>query len=331
MLGKKIKLQNYAVRLIGVVLLAVILLNIDFAKVLTILSKANLWLAGGALLLLIPLIFIKAIRWRLLLETQEIKFSLLDAFLVYFIGLFVGSVTPGRLGDFIKIAYVKEKGESGTKAFTTVLLDRVFDLGFFVLIGYASLIVFLFESGQASLESTLLLIVAPFVLLALFLASKNYFNYLLKKIVVFMTPDGLSVKVKNKYKLFITSFKTLNAGNISAVTSLTLLGWSVYFFQMYLFAIAIGINLPFSYIALVVSLAGFLVLLPISISGIGTRDALFIFMLTPLGVSAEAAVGFSFLILMVYLFSALLGGSFFILKPISPKRLRKQQGEFFES
>jgi len=59
-------------------------------------------------------------------------------------------------------------------------------------------------------------------------------------------------------------------------------------------------------------------LLPISISGIGTRDAVIIAYLGSLGITAEGAFGFSLLItLMFYTSGGLMGLAAWWLKPLS--------------
>ena len=88
-------------RLLGLALLAWLLLRIDINGALAILSRTNLGLALLAGLLLIPLIALKAIRWMMLIDRAWSWLDFYRATLVYFSGLFLGFLTPGRLGEFM--------------------------------------------------------------------------------------------------------------------------------------------------------------------------------------------------------------------------------------
>lgn len=105
-------LLRHAHRFIGIAVLLCILSRIDIARVAADLSRTRIPLFLLALCVLVPVIFLKAVRWNALLRFQRISLGMGDAFLIYWAGVFLGSVTPGRLGDFAKIAYVARLGHS---------------------------------------------------------------------------------------------------------------------------------------------------------------------------------------------------------------------------
>jgi len=75
--------------------------------------------------------------------------------------------------------------------------------------------------------------------------------------------------------------------------------------------------LSYAYAAFCVSIASLLALLPISISGLGVRDATFLALLLPLGVTAELAISYSLLILLVFnVFGGALGAIAWFMKPL---------------
>ena len=79
---------------------------------------------------------------------------------------------------------------------------------------------------------------------------------------------------------------------------LTVLAWSVCFIQYYFLALALGLNLNYFSIFFVVPILFLVSLIPISISGIGTRDAAAILVLSSFGISPELAIAFSLGILI---------------------------------
>ena len=85
---------------------------------------------------------------------------------------------------------------------------------------------------------------------------------------------------------------------------------------MYILAKGVGLNIPFLYFAISVTIAGFITLIPISVSGIGTRDAALILLFTPFLIPKEQIIVFSALILLMSLFTAFVGLICWLIKPI---------------
>ncbi|MCX5752609.1 MAG: lysylphosphatidylglycerol synthase domain-containing protein, partial [Candidatus Krumholzibacteria bacterium] len=79
--------------------------------------------------------------------------------------------------------------------------------------------------------------------------------------------------------------------------------------QCYLIADALDISISFLNIAFCISAANLISLLPISISGIGTRDATMIAMFSMLHLSRESAVSFSIMFLFISNISACVIGA----------------------
>ena len=61
---------------------------------------------------------------------SEIKYSLKDSFLMYCSGLYLGVVTPGRMGEIAKALYLKKDGYSMGKSLVGAVLDRLADFIF---------------------------------------------------------------------------------------------------------------------------------------------------------------------------------------------------------
>ena len=69
-------------------------------------------------------------------------------------------------------------------------------------------------------------------------------------------------------------------------------------------------------------------LLPISISGIGTRDIILIYFLTPLGFSSELSVLFSMLVLLVFFMGcAIIGFIFTFRNPINLNMIKVKKAK----
>jgi uncharacterized membrane protein YbhN (UPF0104 family) len=74
------------------------------------------------------------------------------------------------------------------------------------------------------------------------------------------------------------------------------------------FARAVGVSAPLADLGWVRSVIDLLLILPISIAGVGVRDASLVALLAPLGVPSSTALALSFLLLGVTLMIAITGG-----------------------
>ena len=102
-------------RILGPILLVYMLYRIGLVEILRIVRQTQFLEVFAAVVLVLPLILLKTIRWRGILSAQGIRFSLGAAFLAYFASLFIGFLTPGRLGEFVRTLYVQGEvqGKSG--------------------------------------------------------------------------------------------------------------------------------------------------------------------------------------------------------------------------
>ena len=103
--------------------------TIDISFLLEEIYRVNTSLIILALIINIPHLFIKSFRWNFLLKQQKIFINPIETFMAYLSSLYIGYITPGRLGEFVKVIYLKSnRGISLSKGFSSVLIDRIFDL-----------------------------------------------------------------------------------------------------------------------------------------------------------------------------------------------------------
>ncbi len=97
-------------KFIGLAILMIILFKVDLHAVSGHLKQTRFEILFAVLLLCILQIAIRAFRWRRMLARQGINCPLKDAFLYYFSCLYMGLITPGRVGEMIKALYLKQAG-----------------------------------------------------------------------------------------------------------------------------------------------------------------------------------------------------------------------------
>jgi uncharacterized membrane protein YbhN (UPF0104 family) len=283
---------------LGLALLALILWRLDAAQVAAMVRATDPLLFGLAVAGLLPLIWLKTVRWQRILAALGLHYALLPAYLAYFGSLFVGLLTPGRLGEFVKAAHVRaECGATSAQALTSVLADRLFDLAALLVVGLAALVALPSAPLSLSLPPT------PHSRFPTLLTSVGLWGARL------LGPDGWLAQVQ-------VALRRLSPGDLLAAGALTAAAYALYFGQCLLLARALGLTIGFWPVAFAVALGSLVTLLPISISGLGTREAVMIFYLGAAGVEAEAALSFSLLVFATfYLGSGALGWVAWWLKP----------------
>ena len=309
--------------LLGIIIFVVIISKIDFLSALESLLSANLILVLIVILLHIPVLLIKAGKWKVLIKSYDIGISWNKALSSWLIGFFIGIITPGRLGDFTRAYYIKDKISFG-RGTTTVIVDRIIDL--FVLFSLAIFgIIFLFYTRTLDLTylslATIFIILFILFISAIFLfiregLTKKLFKPFFNRFV----PKRYKSKINFTFNEFYRGLYILRDKKRSVLISLTIsyIGFLIVIFQYYILALALGINeLYFSFIFSIIPIIILLDTLPISFSGIGTRDAALIIFLGLVGASPETAVSFSLLVLFSsYFIVGIVGLIFWIRNPI---------------
>jgi uncharacterized membrane protein YbhN (UPF0104 family) len=108
----------------------------------------------------------------------------------------------------------------------------------------------------------------------------------------------------------ILRFRTLGINRLIFVFGLSLIAQSlglVYFFSL---ARAVDIQLPFFVIGWISTFVTIIQMIPISIAGLGIREASYAVLLNDYGISPEQAISFSITIFAVFVIVGLLGGIF---------------------
>lgn len=308
-------LGQWGMRLLGIGLLALLLTRVDIGQIYASYQHSTKWIillvAGGV----IPLFYLKTLRWLVILRAQDLRLRVWPSLVAYFSSYFVGTLTPGRLGEFIKAMYVSRRAEvSVAHGFSSVLVDRLFDLYMVMIVGGVAI----FQLGTELNIAIAFVIMAGAVTLPLILLLHDRFYLVLESIG--MRFGRLSRKLVGEKGLLTELRRGLKQVSVRVVilgAGLTLLSYGLYFGQCYLLARALQIEVPLRAIVFSIAIGGLVTLLPVSISGIGTRDAAIIFYLGQYAVQPETALSFSLLVFLVfYVLAGIIGALAWWAQPI---------------
>ena len=268
------------------------------------------WL-GGALVLTLAGVVLSAVRWSAVLDALGLHAPFKRLLSLYFAGQFMGNVLPSTIGgDALRVSRLaKDNGEPPT-TFASVVLERL--TGWVVLpaITLAGLAVNpgLRELGRASAiafataAGTLVLLGAVLTL-------------------TFLTNSGIEERLEHNegWKRFTTAvrFGLHRLRHEPAATARILATGLAY--QLILIgsalmaARALGMPAGVGPTALLAFVPAVLIaqVLPISISGLGVREGLFVLFLQPLDVPQSQAIALGLLLYLLNLVVSLLGAPAF--------------------
>jgi uncharacterized protein (TIRG00374 family) len=126
--------------IISIAFLAWALSGEDYGKIGAALAGANYWMLVPAIGLYFIGVWVRAIRWQVLLKPIVPKTSLVRVFEVVVIGYMANDVLPARIGELVR-AYVlsRREGVRKTATLATILVERIFDG--LTMIGFAAAVI----------------------------------------------------------------------------------------------------------------------------------------------------------------------------------------------
>ena len=307
-------------RLLGPALLILLLSQMDVQQAgATFLQADRVWVTLSTVLIL-PLIALKTVRWQGILRAQSIRYRFWPAYVAYFASLFVGFLTPGRLGEFTKALYVWHDGKSDASqqisfasALSGVIADRIFDLGAVIIVSLLALANLAVDiAAWLALLAVCVLLAGGFVLL---LHPGAYSR--VQRLGLRLGKPGIKLFAEDGWVSELRlGLIHLRGGYLLAAILFTAVAYGLYFGQCHLLALALDLPLSYLQVCYVVALGGLVTLLPVSISGLGTREATMVAYLATMGISAEASLGFSLLVFATfYLGGCLIGAIAWLLRP----------------
>ncbi|MBA3470146.1 MAG: flippase-like domain-containing protein [Herpetosiphonaceae bacterium] len=276
------KILNWALTLLGPAILVFFLLTNDIGAIWNVLKTTDPLLFALASVLVLPFLFSKGWRWRLILQGWDIQISTWFASILYTLGIFVGSVTPGQGGDAVKAWYLRRDGHPLGASLLSIVVDRFFDVAIMGIIAGSGLYFYrTFLPGNV--RWLIVLALAGVVVGIVFLASGGLRRWLVQRVLPIIIPAKLRALARRAGLL--DRVLTMSPLRIVALVLLSFvtLGWT--FLRLYLLFLAAGVSIdvgPYMAMIAIVSLVSV-----ISVGGVGTRDVVMVLIMTNLAASGQ--------------------------------------------
>ncbi len=248
-------------------------------------------------------IFISSIRWNLLLLNG---IGLKRLFSLYMVGSFFNNLMPGIIGgDAVKAYYLgKElKHESSnfsmpglSIAVASVFMDRY--------IGFVSLLIIAiiaYPFGAKLIRGSYIEWILPVIIVAFVAGSAILFVFRLGKRLRFMSG----------FYEYLRYYKE-SKGIILRGILLSLLIQTIIICSAYIISRGLGIGVPFRFLFIIIPIISVISSIPVSISGIGVREASFVLFLAPLGVNPAQAITISLAWFLSFAMGSLPGLIFYL-------------------
>lgn len=289
-------------------LLIFLLHRIDFRGVFGVFGRVDLFKMAQALALFLLLNILIFFRWRILLGGLRVSISVPRLFRTYLSSLFFNLVFPSTIGgDTLRTVTVsRQAGRHSSGILATVILDRLF--GF---IGLVTLFVVVlgFNAGvlrDSGIVLAAILLIAAVGIISVAMFSARFFRGSMR----FVPWKGLreyfcgiheaSVGFRGKKRILF------GAWLISVVSHIGLC------FMYYLAAQAAHMPLRLVHCFLFVPIITVSSIVPVSVGGLGVRDAASVIFLGKAGLTPEEAVTLSLANFGFILILGLFGGCFYV-------------------
>jgi len=235
--------------------------------------------------------------------------------MIFLNSLYIGMITPGRIGEFIRVLHLKnDKSVNIGKGFSSVLIDRLFDLYLLMIIGSVGMwrIGIFGDFSNIFIFFIFLIFISPLLLL-----NSIFINSFVSILYKATTIKKNKYKIEASYATFFKNIKELVGFNLLVSAFLTFSSYFIFFLQCYLIVLSMDLKISFLTITSFMAISNLISFIPISISGLGTRDATLIYLFSLESVGSETAVIYSLLVFITFfVIGALIGLGAWFIKPI---------------
>lgn len=301
------RLGRILLRLVGPLILLALIVKLD-AQDRTVVASALAGAAPSLVALAAVLnllnIHLKVVRWEALLAVRGIAYPRKRAYAAFMSSLYVGMLTPGRVGDVLRVQYLqREAGVPYSEGLASVVADRFADL--YVLAVFVGIAIA--HYGRV-LDGALAYAawggVAATVLLPLVFLLPGPVDRTLRRVYAKLSPD----KSEEAMRRFLEALRAQLRPSLAFILVLTAITVLVTHAQGYLVARALGFDIGFFDVMCLLSVANLLGLLPISISGLGVREYFYQLVFPTLGLAASLGVVYGLVVFaIVYLVLVAIG------------------------
>lgn len=317
---------------ISISLLTFLLIKVDWQTVIENLKSANMLFLLVAVLLNIVERFQLTYKWNLLIKVRGIIVEFGRLFWINSIGSFLGLFLPSSLGtDVVRGYYLVKNNSERSVSISSVFVDRVLGMFSLLLLGLVSVF---FARDLVSKYNIQTYVAVAFLLavITFYIFQRQQSARLLEKLLQ-----------KIKHKKFIENGLKLHGSileykkypkTLLVSFIITLLVQVTRVLTYYFVALSFNIQISAIYYFLFVPIIMIVIMIPISIGGLGVKEGTFVAFFTLAGMSVNDAVLISFINSLLDMLNTLIlgGGAYLFYKsPMKEEDILKNKGNLVNS
>jgi uncharacterized protein (TIRG00374 family) len=276
---------------IAVGLTLIVLWKADPGRVLAVARNASTsWILLAVALVLVDRALM-AYRWLVLLRALDpaVRPPFRAVMRVFFVSTFVGTFLPSIGGDLVRAYSLSAYGVSGAQAAASVLMDRVLGVASLVLVGVAGMI-----AGGRLLAPTaaVVALVAAFGVCAV-VGTVVFGTSAGDRLAAYVPGERLRrlvrrmVEAARRYARHPADLSNVLAGSIAVQVLRIVQAWCL--------GVALGIHAGIVVYFAAIPLILLVMLLPVTINGLGTSQLAFVWFFSQVGVAEAPAFALSVL------------------------------------
>ena len=290
----------------GFIILGILVYRIGIDNILSTFRDLNCEFLLILPLLITSLFLIQTLKWHLILKYQQVIVPFETLFRLNLLGIFYGAITPGRAGVLLKVRYLADYCEKPMSELgSSVIIDKLLEL--IVLGGFATIgSVFVAKSFGKTVFVLTASVTMTLVILSFIFYRRATAGYVKRVLAFVLFPLRRQASLAKEVDRFYS--KLPNKASLMIPLMLAVCAWLLIWSQTFIIAIALSMSISYGLFISIISIGSLISLIPITINGIGTREAALIAMFSVYGVTPEKTLSMSLIsLLLCGYFPALLG------------------------
>jgi uncharacterized protein (TIRG00374 family) len=255
-----------------------------------------------------------ALRWWVICQKLKMNVTYPKLFQIYYISWFLSLIPLAAITPVAKLAYLKDAGSPIGSAAVSITLDKLFDI---LGLLFFSLFAIVYFPGSLFKELHLWVFFAGLALLALILSA---FGGRIWKTLTTVLKRYSSKRLQNighNLEVDLAKFwSDFDAPFLAILVTISIVVGLLRSLVLYLLALSLNIHVGFGLIIACRALFGMINIIPITFSGLGTREAILLPALSLSGVSKELALALGFVAFLWTLCSKFTGIVFWLKRPL---------------
>jgi uncharacterized protein (TIRG00374 family) len=277
---------------LAAVLLYYSLRGVDWATVWEVLKGADPPGIAAALAIMSFALFLRSLRWRVLLSTEK-RMPVSDVFWATAAGYLGNNFLPARAGEFVRTLMISRRtGLSKTFVLTTALCERVVDALALITIASAVLLILPENPGSLSeaVEPLAIAGIAGVIVLSLFPLFEPFWERVLARLPI---PERFRERAEHFLRQGVQGLRSFHdRARLAKYLLLTAVIWFLDGAIVVVGSNAIDVSIPLTVAFLLLAGLGLSSALPSTPGYVGIYQFVAVTILTPFNFTQESAIAF---------------------------------------